>query len=169
MQALHALITPLHDITKNENKWRIIWKKTKKCLSLQRERRNQVEPRCAERWHLRDDEQFDLAAWFPSLKYTAGHVWPALFISWCIASRWTLSCLSYGCSDKVDQLHDLTTHFHLIVRMNDKLRQAISIDEALAIVVEIHLETIFGKTYPLFCLGLIPIVIYLSLTLQRYE
>ena len=29
---------------------------------------NQVEPRCAERWHLRDDEQFDLAAWFPSLK-----------------------------------------------------------------------------------------------------
>lgn len=31
---------------------------------LKRERRNQVEPRCAERWHLRDDEQFDLAAWF---------------------------------------------------------------------------------------------------------
>ena len=31
---------------------------------MQRERRNQVEPRCAERWHLRDDEQFDLAAWF---------------------------------------------------------------------------------------------------------
>ena len=48
---------------------------------LQRERRNQVEPRCAERWHLRDDEQFDLAAWFPSLKYRAGHVWPAFFIS----------------------------------------------------------------------------------------
>ena len=31
-------------------------------------RRNQVEPRCAERWHLRDDEQFDLATWFLSLK-----------------------------------------------------------------------------------------------------
>ena len=31
---------------------------------MQCERRNQVEPRCAERWHLRDDEQFDLAAWF---------------------------------------------------------------------------------------------------------
>ena len=28
-----------------------------------------------------DDEQFDLAAWFPSLKYRAGHVWPAFFIS----------------------------------------------------------------------------------------
>ncbi|SDH46950.1 hypothetical protein SAMN04487901_1391 [Prevotella communis] len=25
-------------------------------------RRKQVEPRCAERWHLRDDEQFDLLA-----------------------------------------------------------------------------------------------------------
>ena len=36
--------------------------------SLARARKeNQVEPRCAERWHLCDDEQFDLAAWFPSL------------------------------------------------------------------------------------------------------
>ena len=50
-----------------------IWKIREKCLSLQCERRNQVEPRCAERWHLCDDEQFDLAAWFPSLKYRAGH------------------------------------------------------------------------------------------------
>jgi len=46
---------------------------SEKWLSLQCERRSQVEPRCAERWHLRDDEQFDLAAWFPSLKYRAGH------------------------------------------------------------------------------------------------
>ena len=45
----------------------IIWNIQKYFLSLQRERRNQVEPRCAERWHLCDDEQFDLAAWFPSL------------------------------------------------------------------------------------------------------
>jgi len=28
----------------------------------------------------RDDEQFDLAAWFPSLKYRAGHEWPAFYI-----------------------------------------------------------------------------------------
>ena len=27
----------------------------------EQERRSQVEPRCAERWHLCDDEQFDLA------------------------------------------------------------------------------------------------------------
>ena len=31
-----------------------------------RKRKGQVEPRCAERWHLRDDEQFDLATWPPS-------------------------------------------------------------------------------------------------------
>ena len=48
----------------NEEKKEIIWKISEKYLSLQCERRNQVEPRCAERWHLRDDEQFDLAAWF---------------------------------------------------------------------------------------------------------
>ena len=41
---------------------------------MQCERRNQVEPRCAERWHLRDDEQFDLAAWFPSLKHSWSRV-----------------------------------------------------------------------------------------------
>ena len=51
----------------NEEKYEKIWNFKKKFLSLQRERRNQVEPRCAERWHLCDDEQFDLAAWFPSL------------------------------------------------------------------------------------------------------
>jgi len=27
-----------------------------------------------------DDEQFDLAAWFLSLKYRAGHVWPVVVI-----------------------------------------------------------------------------------------
>ena len=60
-----------------KNKSGIIWKFARLFVSLLRERRNQVEPRCVERWHLRDDEQFDLAAWFPSLKYRAGHVWPA--------------------------------------------------------------------------------------------
>ena len=57
-----------------------IWKYGKKFLSLQCERRNQVEPRCAERWHLRDDEQFDLAAWFPSLEYSWSNV-ASFFIS----------------------------------------------------------------------------------------
>ena len=55
---------------KGKEKWkknRIVWKLWENIVYLQRERRNQVEPRCAERWHLCDDEQFDLAAWFPSL------------------------------------------------------------------------------------------------------
>ena len=45
----------------------IVWKLRENIVYLQRERRDQVEPRCAERWHLCDDEQFDLAACFPSL------------------------------------------------------------------------------------------------------
>ena len=48
--------------------WQKAWKFQKEFVSLQRERWNQVEPRCAERWHGRsfcgDDDQFDLAAWF---------------------------------------------------------------------------------------------------------
>ena len=38
------------------------------CRGAKEEGDNQVEPRCAERWHLRDDEQFDLAAWFLSYR-----------------------------------------------------------------------------------------------------
>ena len=57
------------------------WKFQKLIVSLQRERRNRVEPRCAERWHLRDDEQFDLAAWFPSLAYSWSRV-ASFFIFW---------------------------------------------------------------------------------------
>ena len=34
-----------------KKKWRKVWNITGNCLSLQRERWNQVEPRCAERWH----------------------------------------------------------------------------------------------------------------------
>jgi hypothetical protein len=57
-----------HYFRQSKEKGRKIWNSQKKYLPLQRERRSQVEPRCAERWHLRDDEQFDLAAWFLSLK-----------------------------------------------------------------------------------------------------
>ena len=37
--------------TQQRKKWRKVWNITGNCLSLQRERWNQVEPRCAERWH----------------------------------------------------------------------------------------------------------------------
>ena len=62
------------------NNSRFIWNLQRMFVSLQRERRNRVEPRCAERWHLCDDEQFDLAAWFPSLKHSWSHV-ASFFIS----------------------------------------------------------------------------------------
>ena len=67
---------------KNMPKYSMIYGKFARLfVSLHRERRDRVELRCAERWHLCDDEQFDLAAWFLSLKNKAGHVWPAFFIS----------------------------------------------------------------------------------------
>ena len=54
--------------------WQKTWMFQKLFLSLRRERWNQVEPRCAERWHLCDDELFDLAAWFHkhSVRYSSG-------------------------------------------------------------------------------------------------
>ena len=64
-------------------KQEIIWKFQNIFLSLQRERWNQVEPRCAERWHLCDDEQFDLAAWFH--KHSAHHS----------IERWAFSIFTY--------------------------------------------------------------------------
>ena len=70
------------------------WKFHKLIVSLQRERRNRVEPRCAERWHLCDDEQFDLAAWFPSLAYSWSRV-ASLFHN--KTSFWKDSCL-FSCS-----------------------------------------------------------------------
>ena len=63
---------------------------------LQRERRNRVEPRCVERWHLCDDEQFDLAAWFPSLEYRAGHCDQLLYFP--ILGKGKLSRVFYPCS-----------------------------------------------------------------------
>ena len=128
----------------------IIWKFQLKFVSLQRERRSQVEPRCAERWHLCDDEQFDLAAWFPSLKYRAGHVWPAFsYLDIAFSVELLLICPTGG-GNEVDKFDHLTTHLHLIVRMNDLFRQSVSIDEALAIVVEVHLKAVLGKANQIY-------------------
>ena len=114
----------------------IIWKFQLKFVSLQRERRSQVEPRCAERWHLCDDEQFDLAAWFPYLDIA-------------FSVELLLICPTGG-GNEVDKFDHLTTHLHLIVRMNDIFRQSVSIDEALAIVVEVHLKAVLGKANQIY-------------------
>lgn len=73
-------------------KQEIIWKFQNIFLSLQRERWNQVEPRCAERWHLCDDEQFDLAAWF--YKHSDHHSieWWSFFIFGVGQVSWHRGC-----------------------------------------------------------------------------
>ena len=82
---------------------------------MQRERRDQVEPRCAERWHLRDDEQFDLAAWFPSLsKATASLISGAVvlfYLDVSFAIKLLLVCTFCG-SYEINKLHHLAPHFH---------------------------------------------------------
>ena len=88
---------------------------------MQRERRNQVEPRCAERWHLRDDEQFDLAAWFPSLIHSWSRV--ASFFSYLYVAFAVKLFLvsSFSSCDEVDEFYNLATYLHLIVGVDDEL------------------------------------------------
>ena len=96
-----------------------------KFLSLQRERRSQVEPRCAERWHgcrdsCGDDEQFDLAAWFPSLIYSWSRVDQLLYfpiLRQC-KLRWVLYPRG---SNEIHISYQFTTNLHFIVRMNNEL------------------------------------------------
>ena len=61
------------------------WKYQKLIVSLQRERRNRVEPRCAERWHGCRAKPVEMMSnstlplgFLHSL--IVGHVWPAYFI-----------------------------------------------------------------------------------------
>ena len=111
---------------------------------MQRERRSQVEPRCEERWHLRDDEQFDLAAWFPSLSKATASLFSGAVVLFYLDVTLSVELFlisPFGGSNEVYELHYFTTHFHLIVRMHDKLRCSIRIDKALTIVVKFHLKT----------------------------
>ena len=62
------------------------WKYQKLIVSLQRERRNRVEPRCAERWHGCRAKPVEMMSnstlplgFLHSLM--AGHMWPAYFIT----------------------------------------------------------------------------------------
>ena len=66
-----------------KNKSRFIWKFTYLFVSLHRERWNQVEPRCAERWHgcgnaeMMSNSTLPLGFFHSNI---AGHVWPAFYI-----------------------------------------------------------------------------------------
>ena len=67
-----------------KNKSRFIWKFTYLFVSLHRERWNQVEPRCAERWHgcgnaeMMSNSTLPLGFFHSNI---AGHVWPAFIFS----------------------------------------------------------------------------------------
>ena len=115
---------------------------------MQRERRSQVEPRCAERWHLRDDEQFDLAAWFLSPIWRLHHFDGAVVSYFNIAFpiEFLFVCTS-GCRNEVHKFYNLATNLHLVVGMDNKLRLSIGIDKALSIVVKVHLEAVLGEVY----------------------
>ena len=89
---------------------------------MQRERWNQVEPRCAERWHLRDDEQFDLAAWFlftlDTELVTCGQL--LLYLDISFAVELFLVCTTGRC-DEVHEFYNLPANLNFVVRMDDEL------------------------------------------------
>ena len=67
-----------------------------------------------------DDEQFDLAAWFPSLSKSwsrVGQLFYFLILWQCELSR---VFHSRG-RNEINSGHKFTTYLHLIVRMNDEL------------------------------------------------
>ena len=94
-----------------------------------------------------DDELFDLAAWFH--KHSDRHSIKSGGRFYFLILRqskfhWVFnSCCSY----EINEFNMLTTYFHLVVWMNNKLRYAICIDKALAIVIQIHLESCFGESH----------------------
>ena len=63
-----------------------------------------------------------------------------------ILGKGKLSRVFDPCScNEVHLRHKFTTDLHLVIWMDDELRGAIGIDKALAIIVEIHLETVLGE------------------------
>ena len=71
-----------------------------------------------------------------------------------ILRKGKLSRVFYLCSsNEIDKLHHLSTYLHLIIGMNDEFRGTICIDKALTIVVEIHLETVLGKSYQIIIIN----------------
>ena len=97
-------------------------------------------------WKHRDDEQFDLAAWFLSYINIELVTCGQLLLYLLIFRQSELCRVFYPCCcDKINLGHNLATYLHLIVRMNDELRLAVSIDETLTIVIEIHMKTVLRK------------------------
>ena len=94
----------------------------------------------------RDDEQFDLAAWFPSLKHSRSRVAGFLYLPIFGQRKFCWIFHSRSCNE-IHLCHQFPANLHFVVWMDNELRLTVRIDKALAIVVEIHLETIDGEMY----------------------
>ena len=102
-----------------------------------------VEPSRATMWgtvawlrsFCRDDEQFDLAAWFHSQHNRSFSFWLRsvyfFIFGQCKFHRIFHPC----CRNEIHKFYMLSPHLHLVVRMNDKLRLTIGIDKTFAVVV----------------------------------
>ena len=126
----------------------------KKAYLCNAEGENQVEPRCAERWHGRRAKPVEMMSnstlplgFLRSLRPTTSFCGVVGFYFYKTLAVELFFVRSAGSSDEIYQLHDLSTDLHLIIRMNYELRLPVSIDEALAIVIEVHLETVLGESY----------------------
>ena len=99
----------------NEEKYEKIWNFKKKFLSLQRERRNQVEPRCAERWHgcgyteMMSNSTLPLGFFHSNIELvTCGQL---LYFQ--ILRQSKLSRVFHLCScNEINLCHKLTTYLH---------------------------------------------------------
>ena len=104
---------------------RNIWKIREKCLSLQRERRSQVEPRCAERWHGCGNTEMMSNSTLPLgfLHSNTELVTCGQLLYFPIFGERKLSRVFHLCSsDEVDFGYKFPANLHFIIRMDDKLR-----------------------------------------------
>ena len=76
---------------------------------------------------------------------------------------------SFGGCDEIDKLYHLSTHLHLIVGVNDKLRQSVSIDKALTIIVEVHLKAVLGKAYQICIVCVLPSIAPCGVVVRNFR
>ena len=111
-----------------------MWKKQKKYLSLQRERRNRVEPRCAERWHgcrvIPTEMMSNSTLPLGFLHSNTELVTRGQLLYFPILGQRKLSRVFHsGCSNEVHLCDQFSANLHFVVRMNYKLLLPVCVDE----------------------------------------
>ena len=121
-----------HWSKKSAKNSRNIWKIREKCLSLQRERRSQVEPRCAERWHGCGNTEMMSNSTLPLgfLHSNTELVTCGQLLYFPILGQRKLSRVFHsGCSNEVHLCDQFSANLHFVVRMNYKLLLPVCVDE----------------------------------------